>query len=192
MAGEDVASGSGGFLKLARRRQSVRGYADRAVAREVIERCLEAARVAPSACNSQPWFFVVVDEPSLRAEVAGRLKGLVMNQFADSAPVLVAVVAETPALIPRLAGHLKDKAYWLMDIGIAVEHFCLQAAEEGLGTCIIGWFDEKGVKNLLGVPKGKRVVLMISLGYPKEPAVRAKQRKGTDAMRGYNGYPSRS
>lgn len=188
MEGDDAGSGSMGFMELARRRQSVRGYEDRAVGREVIERCLEAARVAPSACNSQPWFFVVVDEPGMRAAVAGRLKDLVMNQFVDSAPVLVAVVAETPALIPRLAGHLKDKAYWLMDVGIAVEHFCLQAADEGLGTCIIGWFDEKGVKRLLGVPKGRRVVLMIALGYPKDAAVRAKLRKGMDEMRGYNGY----
>ncbi len=176
------------FLELARRRQSDRDYIDRPVDREMIEHCLEAARLAPSACNSQPWFFVVVDEPRLRAEVARRLRDLVMNHFADSAPVLVAVVAETQAIIPRLAGHVKDKPYYLMDIAMAVEHFCLQAAEEGLGTCIIGWFDEKGIKRLLGIPRGRRVPLVIALGHPAAREPRPKARKAMNEMRAYNAY----
>jgi len=176
------------FLDLARRRQSDRGYTDRPVDRKAIERCLEAACLAPSACNSQPWFFVVVDEPQLRAQVASHCRDMVMNHFVDTAPVLVAVVAETPPLIPRLAGHVKDKQYHLMDIGIAAEHFCLQAAEEHLGTCIIGWFNEKGVKELLGIPKGKRVPLVISVGHPKDSTVRAKVRKELGEIFQYNGY----
>ena len=176
------------FLDLARRRQSDRGYIDRPVAREAIERCLEAARLAPSACNSQPWFFVVVDEPVLRAQVAQQCRDLVMNHFVESAPVLVAVVAETPALIPRLAGHVKGKQYYLMDVGIAVEHFCLQAADEGLGTCIIGWFGEKAVKRLLQIPARKRVPLVIALGYPKDTTTRLKVRKDVGEIRRYNGY----
>lgn len=178
----------GSFLELARRRQSVRGYDDRPVPRELIERCLEAARLAPSACNGQPWFFVVVDDPALRTELAKRVRDLVMNQFVDRAPVLVAIVAETPPLVPRLAGHLKNKAYYLMDVAIAAEHFCLQAADEGLGTCILGWFDEKGVKRLLGIPGGKRIPLMISLGYPQDGSVRQKVRKSIEQVRGYNAY----
>lgn len=177
------------FLELAQKRQSDRGYCDRPVARELIERCLEAARLAPSACNSQPWFFVVVDEPQLRAAVAEKLQDAVMNRFAPSAPVLVAVVAEPPALLPRLGGVIKNKPFYLMDIGMAVEHFCLQAADEGLGSCILGWFDEPGVKRLLGIPKGKRVPLVITLGYPAVPATRPKVRRGIEAVRAYNGYP---
>lgn len=176
------------FLDLVRRRQSDRGYTDRAVRRDLIERCLEAARLAPSACNSQPWFFVVVDEPTLRPLVAQQCRDLVMNHFVDSAPVLVAVVAQTPALIPRLAGHVKDKPYYLMDVGMAAEHFCLQAAEEGLGTCIIGWFNEKGVKRLLGIPAGRRIPLIIALGHSADTTTRTKVRKNLDGIRSYNAY----
>jgi nitroreductase len=177
------------FLDLARRRQSDRGYIDRKVARESIERCLEAAMLAPSACNSQPWFFVVMDEPELRTEVAEQLHHLGMNRFAQSAPVLVAVVAEKPALLPRLGGLIKDKPYYLMDIGMAVENFCLQAADEGLGSCIIGWFDEPRVRQLLGIPRAKRVPLVIALGYPIDPAIRPKVRKCPVESWAYNRYP---
>jgi len=177
------------FLSLARRRQSDRGFSGAPVERELIDRCLEAAMLAPSACNSQPWFFVAVDDPPLRAAVADALSDAVMNRFAPTAPVLVAVVAEAPSLIPRLGGMIKDKPYHLMDIGMAVEHFCLQAADEGLGTCIIGWFDEPLVKRLLGIPKSKRVPLVIAAGYPADPAIRPKVRKGLDASRAYNRYP---
>ena len=159
------------------------------VEREQIERCLEAARLAPSACNSQPWFFVVVDEPALRTAVAERLHDMVMNRFALTAPVLVAVVAEKPAVLPRFGGLVKDKPYHLMDIGMAVENFCLQAADEGLGTCIVGWFDEKGVQRLLGIPRAKRVPLVITLGYPASPVVREKVRKNPEQTWVYNGYP---
>jgi nitroreductase len=177
------------FLDLARRRQSDRGYSDRKVDREKIESCLAAATLAPSACNSQPWFFVAVDDPPLRRSVAEALHDLVMNRFALSAPVLVAVVAEQPALVARLGGLIKDKPYYLMDIGMAVENFCLQAADEGLGTCIIGWFDESKVRQLLGIPRTKRVPLVIALGYPQALAVRPKVRKGPDETWAYNRYP---
>jgi nitroreductase len=176
------------FLDLARRRQSDRGFCDRAVDRERIERCLEAALLAPSACNSQPWFFVAVDDPALRTALAEALQDLVMNRFALSAPVLVAVVAEKPALLPRLGGLIKDKPYWLMDIGMAVGNFCLQATDEGLGTCIIGWFDEPKVRKLLGIPRAKRVPLVVALGYPLDPTVRPKVRKAPDETRAYNRY----
>jgi nitroreductase len=176
------------FLDLVGRRQSDRGYSDSPVSREQVERCLDAARLAPSACNSQPWFFVVVDDPKLRTPLADRLQGMVMNRFAPGAPVLVAVVAEQPTLLPKLGGYLKDKPYYLMDIGMAVENFCLQATAEGLGSCIIGWFDEPGVKDLLGIPKGKRVPLVIALGYPSDPVPRVKVRKGKDEIRSYNAY----
>jgi nitroreductase len=179
------------FLDLARRRQSDRGYGDRQIGRDRIERCLEAATLAPSACNSQPWFFVVVDDPPLRDAVAECLCDMVMNRFARSAPVLVAVVAEKPALLPRFGGFIKDKPYHLMDIGMAVENFCLQAADDGLGTCIIGWFDEPKVRELLGIPRAKRVPLVITLGYPQGQATRAKTRKAPDETRAYNRYHGR-
>jgi len=75
-----------------------------------------------------------------------------------------------------------------MDIGMAVENFCLQATEEGLGSCILGWFDEKGVKQLLGIPKDKRVPLVITLGYASDQTARPKVRKPVEQVWSYNGY----
>jgi nitroreductase len=82
---------------------------------------------------------------------------------------------------------VRDKKFILMDVGIAAEHFCLQAAEEGLGTCMIGWFNEKKVKEMLNIPKSKRAMLIISLGYP-EGKHREKMRKPMDEIVSYNRY----
>ncbi|MCF6335161.1 MAG: nitroreductase family protein, partial [Spirochaetales bacterium] len=142
------------FIKLVNKRFSVRKYKNTPVEREKILRCLEAARLAPSACNSQPWHFIVVDKPKETALLSEKttLPLTKMNQFSKGAPVIVALVAEKPNLSAQLGGMIKKKPYYLMDIGIAAEHFCLQAAEEGLGTCMLGWFNEKAVKEYLGVP----------------------------------------
>ena len=113
------------------------------VSREMVMKCLEAARLAPSACNSQPWKFVVVDDVALLPQMGAAAAGMGMNGFAREVPVIVAVVLEKMNLTARIGSVIKDKEYSLLDVGIAVEHFCLQAAELGLGTCIMGWFDEK-------------------------------------------------
>lgn len=179
------------FLDLVNKRQSCRAYdPNKPVEREKIERCLEAVRLAPSACNAQPWKFVVVDEPGLKKKIAtaadARLLGF--NRFAKDPPVLVVIVRESANITSKLGTLLKDKPYPLMDIGIAVEHFCLQATSEGLGTCIMGWFDEKKVKELLGIPGKKRAELIISVGYPKTGEIRKKIRKPVEKIRSYNKY----
>ena len=161
------------FLELAKKRQSVRGYLDTAVEREKIERCVEAARLSPSACNSQPWKFIIVDEPMLRAKVAGETFGkiLTFNHFSMEAPVLVLIVSQRSKLFASFGSVVKRKNFSQMDVGIAAEHFCLQAAEEGLGTCMMGWFDEKNVKKILSIPKLKRIELIINLCYAKDEEV---------------------
>jgi len=161
------------FLKLANRRFSVRKYKNRPVEKEKIVSCMEAVRLTPSACNSQPWHFVIVDIPKEVAILADKttLPLSKLNQFVKEAPVIVAIVAEKPNLSSGLGGMIKKKPYYLMDIGMAAEHFCLQAAEEGLGTCMLGWFNERAVKEFLSVPKGRSIPLLITLGYPdKEEA----------------------
>lgn len=180
-----------GFLDLVQQRQSVRAYdPERPVGHEKLARCMEAVRLAPSACNAQPWKFVIVDEPALKEEVsrAAASKMLGFNVFAGQAPVIVAVVRENPNLTSKLGSVLKDKSYTIMDVGIAVGHFCLQATEEGLGTCIMGWFDESKVKHLLGVPKKKRIELLIAVGYPAKEQIRTKTRKTVDEISSYNAY----
>ena len=178
------------FIELAGKRQSVREYSSKAVEREKIDYCLEAARLAPSACNSQPWRFVIVDDAGLKEQLAKATFGKLVsiNFFSRQAPVLVAIVSEKPTKISRLAGLIKNRRYELMDIGVAAEHFCLAAAEQELGTCMMGWFDEKAAKKLLGVPRTKRIELIITLGYPKSDEVRPKNRKTVDEMRNFNKY----
>jgi len=178
------------FLDLVHRRESVRRYADRAVEREKIELCLEAARLAPSTSNSQPWKFIVVDEPDLKSAVAAAAVApfRAFNTFTDQVPVLVAVMVDRANLEVRTGNVLRRVNYSLIDIGIATEHFCLQATELGLGTCILGWFDEKAMKMLLHVPRSRRIYLMIALGYPEGYQVRAKRRKAIDQIRSYNRY----
>ena len=179
------------FLDLITKRQSDRTYSDKKVDREIINRCLEAARLAPSASNSQPWTFVVVDESELKDKVANKTFGPLksFNKFVPQAPVIVAIVMEKPKLITEAGGRIKKKEFPLIDVGIAAEHFCLQAAEEGLGTCMLGWFDEKAVKKLINVPKSKNIPLLITLGYrPDGYRTRNKVRKEFDKTVKYNSY----
>jgi Nitroreductase len=164
------------FNELIAKRQSERKYDARPVEPDKIMQCIEAARIAPSACNAQPWKFIVVDEPELKKQLAAAAAGMGMNKFAIEAPVIVAVVLENPNAMSRIGSVLKGKEYTLMDIGIAVTHFCLQATDLGLGTCIIGWFDEKKVRKLLHVPGKKRIPLLLTVGYSTEE-LRKKQRK---------------
>ncbi len=178
------------FLELARYRQSVRNYSDRPVEKEKIDRCLEAARLAPSACNSQPWRFIIVDDPDTKDRIARETIGPVIsfNHFSFKAPVLIIAVLEPSNLTARF-GNLRQKIQFnLLDMGMAAEHFCLQAAEENLGTCMLGWFKEKPVKQILGIPKSKKVALIITVGYPENDEIRPKKRKSLEEIRGENRY----
>jgi Nitroreductase len=175
------------FNELISKRQSERKYDARPVESEKIMQCIEAARVSPSACNAQPWKFIVVDEPALKNQLAAAAAGMGMNKFAVEAPVIVAVVLENPNTMSKVGSVLKGKEYTLMDIGIAATHFCLQATDLGLGTCIIGWFDEKKVRKLLHVPRKKRIPLLITIGYTTNE-VRQKQRKALNVIYSKNEY----
>lgn len=178
------------FLSLVKQRQSTRGYLARPVDRAVIERCLDAARLAPSACNAQPWTFVVVDHAELKNRLADLTANrlLPLNHWTKQAPVHLAVVVEKANLTSRLGTAVKRKDFAWMDVAIAAEHFCLQATAEGLGTCMLGWFQETKVKALLQIPPHKRVGLLITLGYPAEDALRPKVRKRLAEMTRWNRY----
>ena len=178
------------FLDLIGRRQSVRGYRARPVEREKLDRCIEAVRLSPSACNSQPWSVIVVDDPALRTRLADLTadRWLPLNHWTKQAPVHVVIVMETPNLSARVGSRLKDRDFSWIDLGIAAEHFCLQAAAEGLGTCMLGWFKEDQVKEMLSIPPRKRVGLIITLGYASEDCVRPKVRKATRDLVRWNRY----
>lgn len=177
------------LLELFGARQSERKYESRPVEREKIERVLRAARLAPSACNAQPWRYVVVDDPALKNRVADAVadKVLPMNHFTKQAPVIIAVVEESANLTSRLGTAVKGTHFPPYDIGLSLAQLCLQATVEGLGTCILGWLNQRKVKALLGVPKEKKLPLVVTLGYPAD-AQREKKRKLLDEVARWNGY----
>lgn len=179
------------FQELINRRQSVRKYQEKPVEREKLQKLIEAVQIAPSASNSQPWKLIIVDEPELKDKVANATfsKLVSFNKFAPQAPVMAVLVIEKPKIITQIGGSVKKREFPLIDIGIAAEHFCLQATELELGTCMLGWFNEKKIKTLLNIPKKKRIGLVISLGYfPVDYKQREKIRKSEDEMSSFNTY----
>ena len=181
------------LLDLIIKRKSCRKFdPTRSVEPEKIQLCLEAARLAPSACNSQPWTFIAIDEPGLKSRLVEETlaSGLYkMNAFCREATVIVAVVSERMRLWATAGSQARNTRYYLIDIGIAGEHFALQAEELGLATCWLGWFDEKAVKRLLKVPRGKHIDVMIALGYA-DPHWRGRPhpRKTIGEMSCFNEY----
>ncbi len=176
------------FARLVRHRYSTRAYRQDPVHRNALDRCFEAARLAPSACNSQPWKFIVVDRPGIRERLAGAaFSGMFsMNAFARTAPVLVAVVVKTPVLPALLGGFARRVRFPFIDVAIACEHIVLQAVEEGIGSCWIGCFNERAVKTVLCLSRSVSVPVMLALGYP-EGRCPPKVRKPLDEIRTYAG-----
>ena len=177
------------FLKIIQQRQSDRAYLNTPIEKEKLDRIIEAARLAPSACNAQPWKYIVIDNPELKNKIADctSSKVLGMNHFTKQAPVHIVIVEEKANFTSNAGSLIKNKQFPLIDIGITAEHICLQATVEGLGTCMIGWFDESKVKKLLQIPKSKRVPLIITLGYPAGEN-REKRRKSIQEIISYNTY----
>lgn len=173
------------FLELARKRRSVRKYSSKSVPREIIDKCIEAVRLAPSACNSQPWSFIVIDDERLKNEIAQKaFSGIYsVNSFASDAPVLIAVITQCKHYAVKLGGYLRGVEYSIMDVGVACEHFMLQATEAGVGTCCLGWFDRKAVKKVLRLPAKTRLDIIISMGYSENEVNQEKIRKTIDKIR---------
>ncbi|NMC65826.1 MAG: hypothetical protein GYA53_06760 [Acidobacteria bacterium] len=160
-------------------RRSIRRYSPQPVEREKILACLEAARLAPSAENVQPWRFLVIDEPELKNQMAKEAFSGVYatSRFAAGAPVLVLMLARLDLLANSLGRFVQGTQFYLLDLGIAGEHFVLKAEEQGLGTCWIGWFNLRAVRKLLDIPKKYRLVAMLSVGYPASRPVKPRSRK---------------
>lgn len=178
------------FLEFVSTRQSDRAFdPDKPVEKEKIERILEAARLAPSACNSQPWHMIVIDDVNLKNQVADATSARVlgMNHFTKQAPVHIVLVEEKVNLSSGIGGWVKQKDYAQMDLGIVAAHIALAAHAEGLGSCIVGWFNEVKMRELLSIPDSKRVWLDIVIGYSVQP-IRPKKRKSMNDVATYNKY----
>lgn len=176
------------FRQLIISRQSDRAYdTERPVEDEKLNRILEAGRLSPSACNAQPWKFVVVTDRELARKVGKAAAGLGMNKFAKDAPVHILIVEESANITSLIGGKVKGKHFPLIDIGITAAHIVLAAENEGLGSCILGWFNEREIKELTGIPDSKRLLLDIIVGYPMKEK-RKKIRKQKEKVISYNKY----
>jgi len=179
------------LLDLIKHRKSVRDFVDKPVEREKIMMCLEAARLAPSESNSQPWRFIVVDDRQLKDRLCDAAFGGIywINSFCKTAPVMVVVISEKSKFLARVGGMFRGTKYYLIDIGIACEHFVLEAEDLGLGTCWIGWFNERAVKSILNIPKNKKLDILITLGYyDREKLGPEHSREPIDKIVSFNSY----
>jgi nitroreductase len=155
-------------LDVIRRRRSIRKYRPSEIPREHLLEILEAGRLAPSAGNRQPWRFIVVRDPDQRRRLAEAARGQMF--IADAAAVLVAIA--DPEASPRWCEK---------DVMIAMENMVLAATELGYGSCYVGAFEEEGVKSLLKIPDGLRVVALLPIGVPDE-APPQRPRKGLNEV----------
>lgn len=152
-------------IEAIRRRRSVREYRGDPIPPDVLERVTDALRLAPSACNYQPWRFVLVAEPDLRRDVAAACHE---QMFVADAPVIVVGCALPGAAYQRMGEYWNSAD---VDVAIAIDELTLAAAAEGLGTCWIGSFDEKALKRLLRIPAEAKVVALTPLGFPRHPSL---------------------
>ena len=165
------------FLELCARRQSCRNFEKRPVEHEKLLKCVEAGRLAPSACNSQPWSFVVAESPEAVEAAVKCGQQLGLNAFLSNAGAVIVILEEHAVLVPKIRPLVDSQYFSKGDLGHAVMLICLEAEAQGLGTCVIGVYDREGLCKALGIPAEKRFAAFIAVGYPADDTVREKIRK---------------
>jgi nitroreductase len=181
-------------LDVIKLRRSVRIFNGKPIEREKIDLILEAARLAPSSCNSQPWRFIVVEDKELLKKVAKAQPTPNVNKFLQNAGVIIVCVDE-PKLFVHKAADIVNRDNQRIDVGIAMEHMVLVASEIGIGSCWIGWFSEKKIKDLLRIPDKKTISVLLALGYPVEKTdengiggIKSRPRKSLSQIASSNYY----
>lgn len=172
------------FLEIANIRESCRKYdATRDIENEKLEKILNAAQLAPSACNGQPYHFTVCKGDTAK-KVAAACVGMGINKFAADAPVLI-VISEMPYVkTAALGAKLKGNDYRSIDIGITAAYLTAEASTQGIGSCILGWLDDKKIRDICDTQYPVRLV--ITLGYPKEnKPPRPKKREPLEKLVSY-------
>lgn len=166
------------FMDLCLRRQTCRKFnPDKAVEHEKLLKCVEAAHLAPSGCNGQPWKFIVVESPEMVAQVAQTPQQLGMNPYASEARAFITVVEQPVTLMPVLRPLIDGQYFAAGDLGAAVAYICLAAEDQGLGTCIFSMYDRPRLRELFKLPEGTRFGGLIGVGYAAVDEVRKKMRK---------------
>jgi len=176
------------FRQLVQKRRSIRRYLGKPVERKKIITCLEAARLAPSAENVQPWRFLVIDDPQLKEAFAEEVfSGIYyFSKFAAQAPVLILIMARLDIVANRIGKQIQNVHYYLIDVGIAGEHIVLQAEELGLGTCWVGWFSIRKARKFFKIPRKYKIVSLLAMGYYEKRPLKAKKRKSLDQIAWFN------
>ena len=176
------------FQQLVKNRRSIRRYLEKPVEREKILACIEAARLAPSADNVQPWRFLIIDDPELKSQLAKEVfSGIYyISKFAAKAPVLIMILARLDIIANRIGKQIQNINFYLIDVGIAGEHFVLQAEELGLGTCWIGWFNSRKARKFLKIPRKYKIVSLMAVGYYEKRPPKEKKRKKLEEIVWFN------
>lgn len=176
------------FKELVESRQSVRKFQTKSVDRILLQKCVESARLAPSAENVQPWRFLIIDDQEKKELLRQHaFSGIFrVTRWAVSAPVLVVILAKPDFIANKLGKQMTGIHYYFIDIGIAGEHFVLQAHDLGLGTCWIGWFNAKGVTKALNIPKIYQPLALLAVGYPAHQNKRERKRRPIEEICFYN------
>jgi nitroreductase len=179
---------SSAFQQLVRGRRSIRRYLDKQVEREKVLACIEAARLAPSADNVQPWRFLIIDDPELKARFAHEVfSGIYfISRFAAQAPVIIMILARLDIIANRIGKQIQDVSFYLIDIGIAGEHIVLQAEELGLGTCWIAWFNSRKARKFFKIPRKYKIVSLMAMGYYEKRPPKEKKRKKLEEIAWFN------
>jgi len=169
------------FLEIVGKRKSIRSYKNVEVEKEKLDYIIEAFRKAPSAKNLQPWKLIIVTDKKIIKELIVACRN---QTFIGEAPIVIAACAKEQEAYGTMGGYMNS---YPVDIGISLEHLILAAAEQGLGTCWIGAFNEGSVKEILKIPSNVRVVALTPLGYPDGTA-RERGRKSVEEIVSYNRY----
>lgn len=169
------------FTEIANTRQSCRSYdAARAVEQEKLDAILASARLAPSACNAQPYHITVCRGDAAKA-AAKAVQGMGMNKFATDCPVMLVISEASYNATAALGAKVKDNDYRSIDIGIMTAYLTAEATAQGLSTCILGWLDDKELRKICGIEE--KVRLVVSLGYAKaDDKLRQKKRKDMEEL----------
>ena len=168
-------------MDIMKSRRSVRRYKDKPIPEDILNKVLEAARIAPSGKNFQPWKFIIVRDREKREELAVASRN---QAFVAQAPVVIAACGFPGKSYQHQGNYMKS---WPIDVSIAMDHLMLMAWEEGLGTCWIGAFREDEVKQILSIPDDVRVLALTPLGYPDEEP-RDRGRKELSEIISYDKY----
>lgn len=191
MTGEAKTVEQTPFQRILAGRRSIRRFLPAPVEPEKLRACLDAARIAPSAHNVQPWRFIVVDDPDLKARFADKaFSGIYSgSMFAARAPVILVLLARPGGAVVRAGSKLQGVPYHLLDMGIAGEHVVLQAEELGLATCWMGWFDYRKARKVLKIPRKFKIVAVMPLGYAEKRPTREPPRKTFEEIVAFNRTP---